>query len=243
MNYYDCISRLRPESKPNEPSPSLGWNISQLAMAVSQDGSKSDEAADLIITENMRLIGAAITKFTALHPDAEYLVDDMFSEGLWALTRAVRTLVRHYKANPSKLQHFLENLDKIPSEDFNLLGYIYMSIYREVQKCYEVDSSNPISARMRHSHTPKGSTRPTRQVDMSPEYFTHLVEDTFNEVYAMEDIEGACVNDLEISIAHLRSDGLTIQETADVLDVSHATVWRGKNSIYNRYCKQQGISK
>jgi DNA-directed RNA polymerase specialized sigma subunit len=243
MNYYGCISNLRPESSPNEPSPTTEWNIQQLAIAVSQDGLKSDEAADLLITENMRLIGAAITKFTSLHQDAEYLIDDMFSEGLLALTKSIRVLVRHYKADPDKLRHFMENLDKTPNEKFNLLGYIYMSIYRAIQKCYEIDSSNPISARIRHKHTPKGASKPTRQVDMSPEYFVHLSEDTFNEIYLMEDIEGACVNDMEVNIAHLRSDGLTIQETADELGVSHATVWRGKNSIYARYCKQQGLSK
>jgi hypothetical protein len=207
------------------------------------DGPGGDKAADLLITENMRLIGSAITRFTMLHPDAEYLVDDLFSEGLLALTTAIRTLVKFYKDNPEKLKDFLDHAGGTEGGKYNFIGYIYVTIYRMIQRCYEIDSSNPISKRMRERHTPKGCDKPTRQVDMPPDFFTYLTTDAFDEVYALENIEGACTEVIDFEIVHLRLVGKTLDEIAEILDIGQASVWRHRKALYQRYCKQQGISE
>jgi len=242
MNYYDCISKLRPEAKPDDPAPLIEWNISQLVKAALSDGEESVETTNLLITENMRLIGAAISKFMALHPDAEYLIDDLFSEGLLALTKAVQTLVRNYKDNPEKVQDCLDTCESVET-GYNFLGYIYVAIYRAIQYFYEIDSSNPISARMRERHTPPGMDTPTRKIDLSSEFFLLQTEDTFSEVYIMEDITGACNNQVELDIVKLKLSGKNLEDIGELLGIGESAAWRCRKELYQRYCKQQGISE
>lgn len=198
----------------------------------------SDEAIEEFILSNSRLVSGVVARFIKIHPNSQYLADDMFSEGLLAFTKVIDILAKALRDDP------VENLDAMWREDdngFNVIMYLYIAIYRDVQECYELDSSEPISQKIRERHTPPGKKYPTRKVDIPDEYFEYAACDTFSVIYLMEDILGICPTPEDEFI--LKS-GLTMMENEEVaehLGISIPTLWRRKKFLYRKFCTQQEI--
>jgi len=228
--FYKDINRLLGSKSPSA-APSIKENIKCLRQAIAGD----DGAIDEFIIKNMRLVGGVITKFISLHPSAQYLADDLFSEGLLFLTEGVNRWVRN--AREEGYDHFV-NKDKI-----SILGYLYIVIYRNVQQYYELDSTDTISATLRSRHTPPGDEAPTRQIDIPQDWIKNQTYDAFVEIYCLERIYGACQTEEETLLVNARLVGLTQKEVAKELGISVPTTRKREQKLYKRFCKQQGLQE
>jgi len=203
----------------------------------------SEEAVREFIMVNMRLVTTIIFRFMNRHPASEYLVDDMFSEGLLVLTRAVRTLAKYLPDDREKFQEGLASFTSpVNTTDLNVIMYIYVSIYRAVQQLYEADSSDPISPRFRAKHTPKGQDTPTRKVNLDDYTFEGIPCDPFQIIYLLEDIRDTCQTDEEHFIIERRHEGYIDREIAKELNRDRSYVTRVKNRIFQRFCEERDIS-
>jgi len=233
QTFYDDIRRsMTDEGQP----PTIEENISCFQRIV--EG--SDAAIDEFILSNMRLVSGVVSRFIKIYPKSRYLADDMFCEGLLAFTRSIKILAQTLRKNPEKV----DNLGEMWREEdngFNVVIYLFIAIYRDVQRCYELDSSETISERMQERHTPPGRKYPTRKIDISDEYFERTSCDTFSVTYLMEDILGICHTEEDEFI--LKS-GLTLMDNREVaqhLGISVTTLRRRKKCLYGRFCTQQEI--
>ncbi len=229
--YHDIKQQLETEEDQIDPVQ----NCECFKRAV--DG--SEEAIQEFIMNNMRLATIAVDHFRNRYPISAYLIDDMFSEGLLVLTRAVRTLVKYLPEDAEKFRQGLVSLMgpvKIPN--FNIPMYIYVSIYRAVQQLYEQDSSDPISDRFRIKHTAKGQKFPTRKVSLDGFIFENTSCDPFQEIYLLEDIMDACQTDDEHFIIGKRHEGYIDREIAEELNCDRSYVTRVKNRVYKRFCEE-----
>ncbi len=229
--FYKDINRLLGDKSPST-SPSTKENIKCLQRAIAGD----NEAIDEFIVKNMRFVGGIVTKFISRHPSAQYLADDLFSEGLLFLTKCVNHWVRDVREKGSK--HFTGNEEKI-----SILGYLYIAVYRNVQRCYELDSTDTFSKTMRSRHTPSGSNTPTRQVDTSQGWIENQTYDAFQEIFYLEQIYGACKTEEETLLVNARLAGLSQKEISKELGISVPTTRKREKTLYKRFCKQQGIQE
>jgi len=202
----------------------------------------SEEDVHRFITNNMRLVTTAVERFMKRHRASTYLVDDMFSEGLLTLTRAVRTLVKQLSVDEEKFQQGLASFVSDPGEtDLNVIMYIYISAYRAIQLLYEFDSSDAISARVRDQHTPEGHDEPTGKVDLQGFDFDYLPCDPFSEIFYLEDIMDSCTTDDERFIVEQRLHGYLDREIANEMGCKRANVTQIKTRVYRRFCREAGI--
>jgi len=170
-----------------------------------------------------------------------YLEEDLFAEGLYALTKAVRTLVKEFGQNALKLQRVLDSFED-GDGDLHVIIYIYISVYKHVQHLYETDSSNTIADRTRDRHTPEGQFQPTRKINVSETFFEQLIEEPFNEIFFMEDLIDACISDVERSIIKKKHEGFKDTEIAEELNLSTFKVCRIKKKVYQNFCAKNHLS-
>lgn len=228
--FYKDINRLLGDKSP-DAAPSTRENIECLQRAIAGD----DGAIDEFIIKNMRLVGSIVTKFISLHPGAQYLADDLFCEGLLFLTEGAKRWVG--SAQESN-EYFTGNEEKI-----SILGYLYIAIYRNVQRYYEVDSTDTISDTLRSRHTPLGGNTPTRRIDMPQDWIESQTYDAFVEIFYLEQIYGACLTEEETHLVNARLAGLTQKEVAKELGISVPTTRKREQKLYRRFCKQQGLTE
>jgi DNA-directed RNA polymerase sigma subunit (sigma70/sigma32) len=232
-NFYDDINHLLGSAETKIPT--IKENVECFKRAIDGD----DDAIDEFIVNNMKLVGGVVTKFIALYPRAQYLVDDMYCEGLMILTRSVRRWVARIRDNR---EEYRGKLDILGDGDVNILGYIYIAVYRNVQECYERESSETISEKMRALHTPPGSDSPTRKLDFPQEWFENQTYDAFEEIFYLEKIHGTCKTDVEKRIIDSRLLGLSQKEVAKKVGLSAPTIRKYERTLYSRFCKQQGLT-
>lgn len=233
--FYDAIRHLLPEDGTDD-IPTEKENIAALSLIASG----CNEAIDTFIISNMRLVSGIVTKFIARHPKSQYLADDMFSEGLWTLTKSVKIIATRLQNDPSGLPRLIESWGET-SNGLNVLGYLYISVYRNVQECYELESSTPISKKIRNRHTPPGRDRPTLKVDIPDEYFELESCDPFNVVHLMEDILGVCETPDDEYILLSALTMMDREEVAEQLGISVVTLWRRKKALYQRFCEEENM--
>jgi DNA-binding NarL/FixJ family response regulator len=237
MNFYTDISQ-----KPGAGdcvSPKQNRDCFEKAVKGSED------ALQEFIVTNMRLVSSAIEHFIARHSASAYLTDDMFSEGLLALTRSTKTLVKQLSADEEALKIGLNSfLQKTrQKENPNVIMYIYISIYRAIQEIYEIDSSDCISKRMRKHYTPSGQTTPTKQVDIPEICFDQLMCDPFAEIFLLESVFDVCKTDQERLIVEKRLAGYMDREIAEELDFHRASVATIRNRLYKRFRMAKGLPR
>jgi len=234
--FYKEINRMLGDRSPSA-APSIGENMVCLRRAVDGD----DAAIDEFIINNMRLVGGVVTKFIAVCPSSQYLADDMFAEGLLFLTEGVRRLVQDAREDQDVRAEYFET--QSDGTRLNVLGYLYIVVYRNVQRYYEVESTDTISDTLRSRHTPPGSDSPTRKVDIPQSVVESQTYNAFAEIYYLEQIYGACQTELEIRMVAAKLRGLTKQEVAAELGVSLVTARIIERKLYRRFCTQQGLTE
>ena len=233
--FYAAICRLLPEETKWEIASDED-NINCLTRIAHGSG----EAVDEFILSNMRLVSGVVTKFIARHPKSQYLAEDMFSEGLWTLTKGVKTIAARLQADITWLPRLTEHWGET-NNGLNMLGYLYISIYRNVQECYELESSIPISKKIRDRHTPPGKDHPTLKVDIPAEYFELESCEPFNVVHLMEDILGVCETQDDEFIILSTLTMMEREEVAEQLGISVITLWRRKKALYKRFCDEENM--
>ncbi len=228
--FYKDINRLLGDKSP-DAAPSTQENIECLQRAIAGDNGAIEE----FIIKNMRLVGSIVTKFISLHPSAQYLADDLFSEGLLFLTEGVNRWIRDAR---ERNEHFTGREEKI-----SILGYLYIAIYRNVQRYYEVDSTDTISNTLRSRRTPLGGNTPTRRINVPQDWIESQTYDAFVEIFCLEQIYGVCQTEEETHLVNARLAGLTQKEVAKELGISVPTTRKREQKLYRRFCKQQGLTE
>ncbi len=205
----------------------------------------SEEDLQEFIVANMRLVTNAIEHFIARHPTSVYLDEDMFSEGLLALTRSTKTLVKQLQGDDEAFRIGLTSFtDRAnPEENPNVIMYIYVSIYRAIQMLYEIDSSDAISNRVRKLHTPSGKTLPTKRVEVPSTCFEELECDPFGEVFLLEAVFDVCKTDHERLVLEKRLAGYMDWQIAEELDCHRASITRVRNRLYKRFRNANGVKR
>ena len=205
--------------------------------------SGSNSATEMLITGNMKLVSAALGRFLASYPFAEYLVDDLFAEGLMVLSRGVQRLAKE-ESDVIFAELDEASLGSLEDEDetnYNPIGYLYISIYRAIQTLYERDSSVAIKDRTRDRNTPAGHNCPTKKLDRSMKFFEGLAQDPFAEIYCLEALQGSCQSPTDREIINLRVKGYNDYEIAEQLGIPRLKLWRARRRLYARYCNDNGL--
>lgn len=237
MSYFDAITKSLGNDNPERcPDPAANRDCFERAV----NGSEKD--VQKFIINNMRLITAVIHRFIRHHKRAIYLEEDMFSEGLLALTRSIRTLITTLGQDDEKFQAALLSFEAEVT-DFNVIMYIYLSIYRAIQGLYEKDSSDYISARVIERRTPAGADKPVRKVDLGEGFFEGLMDDPFNEIFFMELLSDACASEEECFIIRKLHEGFYEREIAEELDCDRSKISRLKKKVYHQFCKKNHFNE
>jgi len=228
MNLFNDISRLLGEYGSIQ-APTHDENRNLFNKIIHSD---KDTEVDQYIISNTRLVASALLKFLKRHPSSSYLIDDMFSTGLCIMVEATKFLVKYAREYTEK---FLETIGREDENGYFYVSmYLYVAIYRGIQKTYEFDSVMPISQRTIERFTPEGKEEPVKRVMCSNWNFSQISCDTFEITYLFEDIIDVCENDWERDIITKR---LTMNDydIAKSLGCSHQTVLRVRKEIFKRY--------
>ncbi len=235
MSFYDNLRQLMGES-----SQLAGLDCDANRDCFEKAVNGSEVATHEFITNNARLVSTAVSRFMARRPSSTYLVDDMFAEGLLTLTNAVRTLTRRLRDEEATFLSALTSFGDIDDEYecFHVIMYLYISIYRAIQRVYELDSSDAMSERTRQRHTAPGRCTPTRKVNVAEATFDALSQDPFREVFFYEGIIGTCKGAEEELIIQKRLEGFMDKEIAKMLACHRTYVTHTKNRLYRAFCDE-----
>ena len=194
-----------------------------------------DEDVDHYIVCNTRLISAAVTNIVTVRRCAVYLLDDMFSAGLVALTRAVKVMVKKVREfDEEKLQATLNQWgDNGP--EMRVPPYLYVAIYREVRDLYERDSSEPLTVRRRKAATNSEGTV-TRKVGVGDYVYKLATDHTLETAEVLQSILSIARTPREYTILTLRMSH-NDEEIAEILGMSKSSVGRLRIKLHERFCK------
>ena len=236
--FYGEINRMLGDASPDE-APTTKENMACLSRAVAGD----DAAIDEFIINNMRLVGSIVTKFISVCPSSQDLADDMFAEGLLFLTEGVRRLVQGARESGLPAEDYFGFRAADCEDKINVLGYLYIVVYRNVQRHYELDSTDTISDTIRERHTPPGRNSPTRKVEAPQGMLESQTYDAFVEIFFLEQIYGTCQTESETHMVDAKLRGLNKQEVAKELGVSKPTARKIERILYERFRKQRGLTE
>jgi hypothetical protein len=230
MSYFDAIAKsLGSDNPTSRPDPVENRDCFERAVK------GSEEDIQKFIINNMRLVSSVVQRFIGHRKRAIYLEEDMFSEGLLVLTKSIRTLIKTLNKDDEKLQAALLSF-VTEVEGFNVIMYIYISVYRAVQELYEKDSSDYISERMIERHTPSGQNKPVKKVDVGEGFFEGLIDDPFNEIFFMELLKDVCESEEECFVLDKLLEGFYEREIAEELGCDRPKISRMKTKIYRQFC-------
>jgi DNA-directed RNA polymerase specialized sigma subunit len=184
---------------------------------------------------NIRIASHAVTRFLKRHPWATYLIDDIFSTALCKLFEALQTLVDKANHDPEGFWTDLGCLDE--EGRFLATMYLYISIYRSVQKCFEEDAVQAISPEMTKRLTLDWLTEPTtiRKHKLTDGVEAGVEYNHFDLVYILNDALEYCQTDFERDIIRMRFENLEDPEIAESLECSQQWVHRTRQKIGDRY--------
>ena len=236
MSFYMDIRRLLGESNP-EKAPTVQENIETFKrIEALKDSPDATGEVDDFITANFRLVASALIKFINRHPEAKYLVDDLFSVGLFQFTKATHTLLNKMKTDSESFWITYGVLDE--EGNLPLILYLYISVAREIQRAYEVDAARPIAKQRRERWTPPGKEFPIRKVNVPDRVFEQVEYDSFREIFLLEEIIDHCKTGEEEEIITL---AITKSYRQIAKDIGRTTqyVLIVKDRIYERFCNSQ----
>ncbi len=228
MNHFETIDHFIHEYAPSVV-PTQEENREHFKRILACE---DDTELDAFIFANIRLVACVVSKIFKRHRLSIYLIDDMFADGLCTMIRALRTLIRSAKRDPEKFWSILGREED--SGEFYVLMYLYISIYREVQTCYEHDAIQPISERNITRFTPDGCDKPIRKIQIGPFWLEQIEYDHFKLIFLLEDIMEHCLTDFEHNVIIMRMT-MRDYEIARVLECSRQLVSRTRKKVYKRY--------
>ncbi len=195
----------------------------------------NDGDIDHYIVCNTRLISAAVTTIMKARRCAAYLLDDMFSAGLVALTRSVKVVVKKVREyDEEKLKATLDQWGNNGPE-IEVPPYLYVAIYREIRDLYERDSSEPLTKRRRKANLNfNGSI--TRKVSVGEYVYTLERDHTLETAEVLQGILSIAETTRERDILTLRLTH-TDQEIADTIGMSKSGVRRIRIELHKKFCK------
>jgi len=232
MNLFEEIDRLIEWQVPDK-SPTVEMNQDCFRCILGGD----DDARDKFITSNIRLITSALASFLTRHPKAIYLIDDLFSSALCRLTEATDVLINRAKKDEEKFWNTVGALNE--DDEWRAIAYIYICIYKRIQKTYEIDSLEPISQRGKERTTPEGEDQPIKRKEVCDAVFEDIPHDHFSVRTIYQDIMELCWNSKEREIIRRKVDK-TCNEVAKDMGLSTQTVMRTRDDIYLRYLQKYG---
>lgn len=205
----------------------------QAAFEKAVKGTRAD--VDNYIICNTRLVSAAITNLLTARNSARYLIDDMFSAGLMALTHAVHVVIEKVREyDGEKLQATFDQWGK-DGPEISVAPYLYVSIYREIRDLYERDSSEPLTKRRRRALLNSGGTL-TRKIN-APNFIFKAAEDyTLASVEALYGILSIARTPDEHALLELKLTHTEV-EIAEILGMSQPGVSRLLTKLHQRFCK------
>lgn len=228
MNIYTNIGRLLNSYGPVR-SPTHAENREHfMRMLTCKDKTELNAYA---IT-NIRMVASVVTRFLKRHPWAGYLVDDIFSTALCKLFESLQTLVDNANCDPEAFWTDIGHPDD--QGRFPVSMYLYISMYRGVQRCFEEDAVQAISQEFIKKFTPIGADKPIRKHYMTKVIGEGLEYNHFDLVYLYDDILEHCKTDLERSIIEMR---LTMDdpEISEVLGQSRQKIQWTRTNVYERF--------
>lgn len=174
-----------------------------------------DKARDDLILGYARLVLAKVGTWITLFPQVSHLSDDMVSEGLLAVTKAVDILIR----------------EGDPSEG-SLCSYIHTAIINNIGHFLEDEVT---------IHIPR--TADDGPVAIPVDDFDLAAPDAgYAMVDLMDTLHASCETPLEREVLDLRMKGYSDQEIADQLDISRASVQFYRAEITNRFDRLESES-
>jgi hypothetical protein len=198
--------------------------------------SEGNTEFDNFIRANLRLIADVLKKFLKRH-SATYLVDDLFSTGLYTMVLVLKLVVEQAREDPKKFWSGIGREDA--SGHFHVMMYLYISVYKKIQECYEHESVRAISSRTAERFTPDGGNKPVQKVNIPEHVFEQIESDSFEMVFLQEDILDHCHTDIEREIITMRLT-MADREIAEILGFRREKVFFIRKEIYNRY--QKGLN-
>jgi len=233
MNIHANIGRLLVEyGATNVKAPTPTENRNHF-MRMLTCGDKTELNAYALA--NIRIASNVVTRFLKRHPWATYLIDDIFSTSLCTLFEALQTLVDKANHDPEVFWTDLGCLDE--EGRFPVSMYLYISIYRSVQECFEEDAVQAISPEMIKRITLDWLTEPTiiRKHQLTAGIEEGVEYNHFDSVDILNDALEYCQTDFERDIIRMRFESMDDTEIAKTLRISQQWVHRTRKKIGDRY--------
>jgi hypothetical protein len=155
---------------------------------------------------------------------------------------ALRSLVKRAQDDPDEFWNAQTGLGRLDEEGrFPVSMYLYISLYRATQHCYEMDAVYAISKSNHKRFTPKGAKKPIHKVNFIKGGLSEIGDyDHFDIIYLWNDILDLCVTDFERSIIEMRLS-MNDQKIAESLGCCQQWIQRTRQRVYKRF--QQSLQK
>jgi hypothetical protein len=228
MNIYANISRLLSKYGSAE-TPTHAENREHFMRLITCE---DETELNAYAISNIRMVASVVARFLKRHPWAGYLVDDIFSSALCQLFISLRSLVDKANQAPEDFWTDMGHLDE--DGRFPVSMYLYISTYRSVQRCFEMDAVQAISPSTAAKFTPEGLDKPIRKWQLTKMVSDSLECDHFGVIYLWDDILEHCETDFEQSVIKMRLD-MNDQEIADILGGSRQRVQWARDRVHERY--------
>lgn len=196
------------------PDVQLDYSDENVFRLIEQARLGDDGARELLILGYARLVLKKVSTWCKLFPQVLYLSDDMVSEGLLAVTKAVDALIK----------------DGDPEEG-SCTSYIHTAIINNIGHMLE----DEVTIRIPRTADEGPVVVPTDDYDMA----APLTDGSFGVIDLMDSLEAACATPLEKQILGLRIKGYTDQEIAEQLDISRASVQFYRAELIQKFERQE----
>lgn len=183
----------------------------------------NEEARREMIEGNMALVTLRVNTFIRFFPQAEFLRDDLISEGLLALVSAVNGMK-----------------NRIGQADCNPQGYLLKSISNALGEMLDSESHLQMLSKTVRNKRAEGETLP-QQIPMSGS----MPDVAFDEQplrELKEDIWSVAETDEERTVLRMREEGFNDREIGEVLGMPNTTVWVTRRDLYERFLAASGMT-
>lgn len=181
-------------------------------------------AAKQMIERNLGIVVLKVNDCIRYFPHVDYLRDDLISEGMLGLCMAVKKMA-----------------EKGPVPNPNSTGYIKYWIQYRIGTVVDAEQANGASSRTIDLKAEKGETI-AKQVG-GFDVYNHDGEqqDPTVLIDLMDEIEGCCETEEELTIVRMRAKNYVDQDIAKAINTPLSTTYMLRRGIYKRFLERTGM--
>jgi hypothetical protein len=182
------------------------------------------QAAQQMVERNIPLVISKVDDYIFMFPDVAYLRDDLVSEGNLGLCIAVDKMA-----------------EKGPVPNPNPTGYISYWIQYRLGTVVDAEQANGASSRTIALKAEKGEIISKQVSGFNVYAHDGEEQDPTALIELMDEIEGCCESEEELTIVRMRARNHVDQEIAQAINTPLSTTYMLRRGIYKRFLERTGM--